>query len=342
MPLILAIEPNRAQAQQIALLLKQHVPGAELVAAPTADAALAEIGTRVPDLVLTPALLAPRDEHALTGRLRELGTAAAHVHTLAVPIIAAARSRVREYGGGLLGRRKDKAEADDVGCDPALFAEQIRVYLERAARERQNADESVEVAASEPAPPDAGDEGEFEIVWLPDGPPDLPSPSTEEAIEIPVPLDAPLGPPEPPIAAAAVEAPRNEQPASPPREEKRNRDDSAATRAFEAEFGLPPSASGSPPLWRVTEEGMEALTATEPPPSVVDEPSPAPHAAATVSTPVVVAERPAARPAKPTAKPSKAKKPAPPIEDWAYFDPQQSAFKALIRRLDEIAGYAAR
>jgi hypothetical protein len=42
----------------------------------------------------------------------------------------------------------------------------------------------------------------------------------------------------------------------------------------------------------------------------------------------------------PPAPAARAKKPpAPPLEDWAYFDPSQSGFKALVRRLDEIAGH---
>ena len=56
--------------------------------------------------------------------------------------------------------------------------------------------------------------------------------------------------------------------------------------------------------------------------------------------PEVVQPAPAAP--KPKVKmPRAAKKPAPPLDDWAYFDPSQSPFKALVRRLDEIAGQAA-
>jgi hypothetical protein len=87
---------------------------------------------------------------------------------------------------------------------------------------------------------------------------------------------------------------------------------------------------------------MEALTASElPEPSTPDEPQPSPSAALPASAPVVVAERSASRPPKPGGKPPKGKKQAPPFEDWAYFDPEQSPFTALIRRLDEIAGHPA-
>src|SRR5687767_10993484 len=106
MSLILAIEPNKNQAQQIVQLVKQHVKRAELITEASAGAALAALGDRIPDLILTPALLAARDEAALTDWLRQLGSAAAHMHTLAVPIIAA-KPRMRD-SSGLLGRRRDK------------------------------------------------------------------------------------------------------------------------------------------------------------------------------------------------------------------------------------------
>lgn len=305
MPLILAIEPNKSQAQRIALLVKQHLEGAEMVTAGTAQTALDALGDRIPDLILTPALLAPKDEGALTDRLRQLGTAAAHIHTLAVPIIAAAPQRGRDFSGGLLGRRKEKSDTPPVGCDPSVFAEQIKVYLDRAARDREASSDLVQTAAPASVgrePDQTSDIGEdfAEIVWLSDEP-----------------VTVLVAPPDPP----------------PVVEKKRARTDSPATRAFEAEFGLPPSASGSSPLWRVTEEGIDSMTAEPPPlePPVIDEP------------PVVAAEPRPARAAK-TAKPApsapKPRKQAPPLDDWAYFDPQQSPFKALIRRLDEIAGHA--
>jgi CheY-like chemotaxis protein len=347
MPLILAIEPNKSQAQQIASLVKHHLKGAELVSAADAGGALKALGHRVPDLVLTPALLAPRDEAALTEHLRQLGAAGSHIHTLAVPIIATAKNRVREVGSGLLGRRKDKADGDSsVGCDPSMFAEQIKVYLDRAAREREASVEVLDVPETHQAQSDETDEsgdGDFaEMVWLPDEPAVV-----IEAPPPPIPVDPPLvthhvsAEPEPPVPVIEPE-----RPATVPVEQQPPRVTTAATRAFEAEFGLPTAGSGTP-LWRVAEVGIEALTEPEPvvepepamsaePPVVADEPQIDP--AAETQVPVVAQSAPEPRHApKGAAKPARARKPA--ADDWTYFDPYQSPFKALVRRLDEIAGH---
>jgi hypothetical protein len=48
-----------------------------------------------------------------------------------------------------------------------------------------------------------------------------------------------------------------------------------------------------------------------------------------------------ASPAAAGARPSRARRTPPQPDDWGYFDPSQSVFKALIKRLDEIAGSAA-
>lgn len=341
MPLILAIEPNKTQSQQIAGLVKHHLKGAELVSAADAEGALKALGDRIPDLVLTPALLAPRDEAALTDHLRQLGAAGSHIHSLAVPIIATAKTRVRDVGSSLLGRRRDRGDGDSsVGCDPAVFAEQIKVYLDRAARERESLGEVLEVADTPHPPSDESSDGDFaEMVWLPDEP--------AIVIEAPPP-DAPADPPQLVSDAPLPPVPMIEPDyTAPPHVERQApRVTTAATRAFEAEFGLP-SAAGATPLWRVAEVGIEALTepepVVEPEPSVGAEPPPivAEEAriqqAAEPPVPVVVQEVPVPRPAaKAAAKPGKARKPA--ADDWAYFDPYQSPFKALVRRLDEIAG----
>jgi hypothetical protein len=137
MPLILAIEPDRDQATQVNAIVRGRLR-AELVLEGSAERALAELGDRVPDLILTAALLSPKDEAALAERLRALESAAAHVHTLTIPVLAAPRSRPR-IGGMLSALRRDKAASELDGCDPAVFAEQCATYLERAMEERQAA-----------------------------------------------------------------------------------------------------------------------------------------------------------------------------------------------------------
>src|SRR3954469_25430884 len=134
MPIILAIEPDRRQAAHVSAIVRHRV-GAELILADTTEAALDAIGSRVPDLVLVPALLSPQDDAALNAALRVIA-AAAHVHALTIPVFAngiEAESRT----GGLLSRwMRGRSDASSDGCDPAVFAEQIKESLREAAAER--------------------------------------------------------------------------------------------------------------------------------------------------------------------------------------------------------------
>jgi hypothetical protein len=135
MPLILAIEPDKRQATQLRSIAKAHLE-AELVLADSAERALAALGDRVPDLVLTSALLLPKDEMALHERLRSLAGAASHVQTLTIPMLATPQQS-KSVGGMLSSLRgKSKKFNPTEGCDPAVFAEQCAEYLERARAER--------------------------------------------------------------------------------------------------------------------------------------------------------------------------------------------------------------
>jgi hypothetical protein len=134
MPLILAIEPDRRQAAQLSVVVRKRVQ-AELILVETTERALDAIGNRMPDLVLVPALLSPQDDAALAAALRVIA-AAARVQMLTIPVLGTPRPAVS--AGGILSvlrRGKTKAAEPD-GCDPAVFAEQIASYLERAAQER--------------------------------------------------------------------------------------------------------------------------------------------------------------------------------------------------------------
>jgi hypothetical protein len=156
MPLILAIEPDRRQANQLTALVRGRLH-ADLVLGESADRALAALGDRVPDLILTAALLSPKDEAALGQRLRDLNGVAAHVQTLTIPVLASGKSRGDglRTGGILSALRRDKPKsAAPDGCDPAVFAEQCKEYLERAASEQAlhagspDADETTAIDAS--------------------------------------------------------------------------------------------------------------------------------------------------------------------------------------------------
>jgi hypothetical protein len=135
--LILAIEPDRRQAAQIKAIAHSRL-GAELVLADSADGALKVLGDRVPDLILTAAFLSPKDEATLNDRLRTLERAAQFVQTLTIPMLAAPSARQRASGMLSVLRREKAQQAIADGCDPAVFAEQCKEYLDRAAAERES------------------------------------------------------------------------------------------------------------------------------------------------------------------------------------------------------------
>src|SRR3979490_2574885 len=124
MPIILAIEPDRRQAAHVSAVVRHRV-GAELILADTTEGALDAIGSRVPDLVLVPALLSPQDDAALAAALRVIA-AAAHVRTLTIPVFSNGTG-TRTSRPGMLAKWIRGREEEDVpdGCDPAVFAEQI-------------------------------------------------------------------------------------------------------------------------------------------------------------------------------------------------------------------------
>lgn len=154
MALILAIEPDRRQANQLNSMVRGRLR-AELVLGDSAERALAALGDRVPDLILTTALLSPKDETALADRLRKLDGTAAHVQTLTIPMLASPRSQASGGSRGgvlsaLIGDRPQSAMIE--GCDPAVFAEQCAAYLERAAAERASHAHLIDERFEEPAP----------------------------------------------------------------------------------------------------------------------------------------------------------------------------------------------
>ena len=174
MALILAIEPDRRQASKVAAIVKNRLH-AEIVSGDTTEHAVAELGKRVPDLILTSLLLSRKDEAALADWLRQSDEAGAHVQTLVIPVLGGS-ARDSEEGGGLLSRftRGRSSDATTGGCDPEVFAAQIREYLEGAAEQRRHAallleDQAAAAAAAaaaerlaeqpavaEPPPPDEG------------------------------------------------------------------------------------------------------------------------------------------------------------------------------------------
>ena len=144
MPIVLAVEPDPRQAAHLTAIVG-HQAGAELILADTTEGALDAIGDRVPDLVLVPALLSPRDDAALAAALRVIAVAA-HVRTLTIPVLASATPRAAPAGILARWRRSRAASPAPDGCDPSVFGEQISTYLREAAVVRAEIDEELNVA----------------------------------------------------------------------------------------------------------------------------------------------------------------------------------------------------
>ena len=134
-PLILAIQPDRSKASQLRSIASRVK--AELRLVDSVGSALEAIRERVPDLILTPPLLSARDDSALTGRLRELGDAAAHIQTLTIPALQETPAPLS--GAGMFATlRRDKPRAfGPEACEADTFAEQVAVYLKGAAETRR-------------------------------------------------------------------------------------------------------------------------------------------------------------------------------------------------------------
>jgi hypothetical protein len=151
MPLIFAVDSDKRQSAQLASLLRSHVD-ADLVQSATVLDGIDLLQGRIPELVLTSSLLSPRDESALANHMRELGARAAHVHTLTIPVLAAARKASKKRPTGVLGalRREKGADVEAAGCEPEVFAKEVKIYLGRAVEERGGPDAGAEPESTEP------------------------------------------------------------------------------------------------------------------------------------------------------------------------------------------------
>lgn len=133
-PFVLAIEPDLRQAAIVKRIVRDKAL-AEIAVVDSRDAAIEAMRTSMPDVLLLSALLSPRDEDELMAHLRTLENAG-HLQTHTIPQLASALGQDEGRSGrGLLSafRRKKEPERVAAGCDPDLFAEEIRVFLQRAA-----------------------------------------------------------------------------------------------------------------------------------------------------------------------------------------------------------------
>ena len=134
MPLILAVEPDRRQAANLAAVLRLR-PRMELVIANAAAPALEALGDRVPAVLLTSTLLSQHDDAVLSAWMAALGPAADHVQALTIPILATDLPPPPRKRGVFSRLRRQPAAATLDGCQPSDFAEQVGMYLQRAEPE---------------------------------------------------------------------------------------------------------------------------------------------------------------------------------------------------------------
>ena len=146
-PLVLAIEPDLRQAAILKRIVRDKAL-ADVAVVETIDAAIEAIRTTMPDVLLLTALLSPRDEDELMAHLRTLDNAD-HLQTHTIPQLASSLEVPdNRVSRGLLSafRRKKEPEPINSGCDPDLFAEEIRVFTQRAAAKRRERAESGQAA----------------------------------------------------------------------------------------------------------------------------------------------------------------------------------------------------
>jgi len=301
MSLILAIEPDRYQANQLTAMVRGRLR-AELVLAGAAETALANLGQRVPDLILTSALLSTKDETMLAEWLGTLSGDAAHVQTLTIPVLETPMpvSPTRTGIFALLPERVSSPAAPD-GCDPAVFAEQCAAYLERSATER---------GPVETTPP-AGNVA----------PHREPEPAEDVIAAVEVPPVVPIAEPPTPPAAEAVED-SIEIDLSGMLDDKVFQQLSEAIETVSRDSSraaAPATTSGE--VWTPSSLGSAASW-----PGLDFAPS-APHD-----------QPPSPTSARSAAKRFPARKPL--QDEWGFFDPAQCGFSALLAKLDEITHVA--
>jgi hypothetical protein len=149
--LVLAIEPDTRQGGILRRIVGELV-GAELVLVESREAAIAAIADRVPDVLLVTALLSPRDEDELVAHLRGLD-GAEHLQTHTIPLLSGTRATDASpsKSSGLFGKflRRKEVELPIAGCDPEIFAEEVRTFLKRAAQLKAEAVTAIARAAEE-------------------------------------------------------------------------------------------------------------------------------------------------------------------------------------------------
>jgi CheY-like chemotaxis protein len=133
MSLVLAIQPDPDQAARLLSVCRRI--GAEVVLASSASDALATLGDRVPDVILSAPLLPVSDDAAIADRLRSLGEDALHVQALSAPLLG--EPLLEPQPRGLFKAfTRQRRPAGPAVCDPLVFAGELSGHLLRAVAER--------------------------------------------------------------------------------------------------------------------------------------------------------------------------------------------------------------
>ena len=128
--LILAVQPDSAQARHLRHALRERVQG-EVVVVDSPDAALSVIDKHVPDVILLHALMLPAEEDYLVAYLRTLPNTD-HVQTITIPQLESSSDCDRPKHSLFGGLKRRSARMSAVGCDSRLFAADVVGYLTRA------------------------------------------------------------------------------------------------------------------------------------------------------------------------------------------------------------------
>jgi CheY-like chemotaxis protein len=131
---ILAIEADSTRQHLLQTLVAEHV-AADLTIVDSVDAAIAQIARQVPDLILAPTLLSPRDSENLIAHVKRQAPAHVQVVTLSALDMLVAPPATAEPRLRIFRRRRPVSLG--LQYDPAMVGIQIRDGLERARTLRQ-------------------------------------------------------------------------------------------------------------------------------------------------------------------------------------------------------------
>lgn len=312
---ILVIEPDRRQSAKLAMLARNQLHVETVIVASVHDA-MQILDERVPDLLLTSAVLLPRDEATLTERLRQLAAAGMKVSTLRIPILEAPTRRLLgpQKGPGNRLRPVVHGLRSQDACDPFVFGIQLNAHLERLASEQPAVAASPPARRAPAAPPSGPAKAGHDVPREPT------APQTAEPVTI-------------------VRPEQTERAVEPTRARTRPAEWRTLLSALQRD------------LDRMKTENVESLPPTEKvitqlvpqPPRAVAQPraqqtpaSPQPAAAPIQPQPVTAQPPAVAGPAANAPRGKKRKSPPPAQDEWGLFDPNQCGLAALRTKLDEI------